>query len=183
MASAGTLADLDRRIGATDNLARRPGLIKSATGTRIHAGGGSDFPALFNGTAGNGQGGEGTENDGRTFVGLGEGNTLEIVFDPAAAPAGVTLQTIRTYAGHHDARASQHYEILAAAAGTPDRFVKLAEVAHDAVSGLNEVTVQSATGAPLATNAAALRFVFKDGPLGFNVYREISLLGQAATPK
>lgn len=178
VAEADTLSALDLRIGASNNLARTPGLIKSATGSRTHDGGGSDFSALFNGTAGNGNGGEVTENDGKTFVGFGEGNTLEIVFDPALAPAGVAIQAIRTYAGHADKRASQQYEVFAAPAGVPDRFVKLAEVNYEADSGLNEVSVQSTTGAPLMANAAAVRFVFQNGPTGFNVYREFSFIGR-----
>jgi hypothetical protein len=178
-AGAGTLAVFDQRIAATNNLARRPGFIKSVDGSRAHEGGGTDFSALFNGTAGNGKGGEGTENDGKTFVGLAKGNTLDLAFDPAQAPAGVALQAIRTYSGHPDARASQQYEVFAAAAGAPDRFVKLAEVAHDTKGGgLQEVSVESATGIPLLANAVALRFVFNDGPTGFNVYREIAIFGK-----
>ncbi len=183
LARAGSPAVFDPALGASNNLARRPGLVKSATGSRAHDGGGSDFAALFNGTAGNGKGGEITENDGRTFVGMGEGSRLDVVFDTAAAPSGVALQAIRTYAGHADARASQRYEVFASAVGTPERFVKLAEVAYDAdAGGCNEVAVQSPAGAPLAARAAAVRFVFKDGPAGFNVYREISLVGTIEGP-
>ena len=180
VAEAGPLAAFDHRIAATNNLARRRGLLKSVTGARAHEGGGSDFSALFNGAAGNGQGGETTANDGKTFVGFGEGNTLELAFDPAQAPAGVTLQAIRTYSGHADARASQHYELFVAAAAAPERFVKLAEVAYDAASGLHEVSVQSTTGAPLLAHAVAVRWVFKNGRAGFNVYREIGLFGELA---
>ena len=48
-------------------------------------GGGSDYSALFNGRVVNGTGAEATENDGRTFVGFGEGDTLTVTFDAAAA--------------------------------------------------------------------------------------------------
>jgi hypothetical protein len=181
--ASGSLSDFDRKIGSADNLARQPGLIKSVTGSREHEGGGQDFAALFNGTAGNSHGGEDTENDGKTFVGFGADNTLDIVFDPAKAPAGVAIEAIRTYSGHADARASQQYEVFAATAGNAGRFVKLAEAAFEAESGLNEVSVLPATGGPLIANAAAVRFVFKSGPSGFNVYREISLIGKPAKAK
>ena len=143
-----------------------------------------DFAALFNGTAGNKKGGEETENDGSTFVGMGDGNTLEVIFDPTKSPNGVAVQTIRTYAGHHDARASQHYTVFAAKTSAPDQFVPLAEVACDAPGGgLNEVTIGTVSNAALMDNVRGLRFAFKDGPAGFNVYREIAVFGQAQPPK
>jgi hypothetical protein len=43
---------------------------------------------LFNGTAGSGSGRAATENDGRTFVGMDRGDTLDIMFDPAKVPKG-----------------------------------------------------------------------------------------------
>ncbi|MBL7222126.1 MAG: hypothetical protein ISS69_18600, partial [Phycisphaerae bacterium] len=133
------------------------------------------FSALFNGTAGNRNGGEGTENDGRTFVGMGEGDSLDIVFDPSKAPEGVTIYTIRSYAGHGDQRASQKYTVYAANASRPDQFVKIASVNYDSRGGLNEVAITSAKGKPLAEATRRLRFVFRGGALGFNVYREIAV--------
>jgi hypothetical protein len=182
-AAAGSLEALNSRIGAAGNLMRQPGMVASANGSRGHDGGGGDFAALFNGTAGNRKGGEETENDGGTFVGMGEGNTLDVVFDPARAPKGVAVQAIRTYAGHGDARASQHYAVFAATASAPDRFVPLAEVAHDASGGgLNEVTIGTVSNATLADGVRSLRFVFKNGPAGFNVYREIAVFGRIQPP-
>jgi len=181
--AAGSLDALNSRIGAAGNLMRQPGLVASANGSRGHDGGGGDFTALFNGTAGSRKGGEETENDGGTFVGMGEGNTLDVVFDPARAPKGVTVQAIRTCAGHGDARASQHYTVLAATAAVPDRFVPLAEVSHDASNGgLNEVSIGTVNNAALADGVRNLRFVFKNGPAGFNVYREIAVFGQVQPP-
>jgi len=139
----GDLKGLDRRIASPRNLARQPGLVKSVAGLAIHSGGGQGFAALFNGTAGNGRGGDGTENDGRTFVGLGDGNTLELVFDPDKAPRGVSVQAITTYAGHHDARASQRYTVYAATVASPTQFVTLGDVHRDCPSGLNEATFGS----------------------------------------
>jgi hypothetical protein len=177
-AVGGTLEASNKQIGSAGNLMRQGGLLSSATGTKAHEGGGGDFTALFNGTMGNGQGGDGTENDGKTFVGMGEGNTLDVVFDPAKAPNGVTVQSIRVYSGHGDARASQRYMVLAAKASAPDKFVQLAEVAYDAPGGLNGATIETVSKAALADGVRGLRFVFKNGPAGFNVYREIAVFGQ-----
>jgi hypothetical protein len=177
-AVAGSLDAIDGRIKSAGNLMRQPGLVASTKGSRGHDGGGGEFSALFNGTAGNKKGGEETENDGGTFVGMAEGNTLDVVFDPARAPKGVTVQALRTCAGHGDARASQRYAVLAARASAPDRFAPLAEAAHEASGGLTEVSIETVDKSPLADGVRALRFVFKDGPAGFNVYREIAVIGQ-----
>jgi hypothetical protein len=182
--AAGPLDAFNGRIGAAGNLMRQAGLVASATGSRGHEGGGRDFTALFNGTAGNRKGGDETENDGSTFVGMGEGNTLEVVFDPAQAPKGVTVQNIRTYSGHADARASQRYTVFAAKTSAPDRFVQLAEVAYDAPDGgLHEAVIGTVSKAALMDGVRSLRFVFRNGPLGFNVYREIAVFGQVQPAK
>ncbi|MHC4199257.1 MAG: hypothetical protein ACYSU0_04640, partial [Planctomycetota bacterium] len=183
-ASGGSLRDFDRAIASRDNLLGRPGLLKSVSGSRSHdGGGGGGFSALFNGTAGSRKGGEGTENDGHTFVGMAEGNTLELVFDPAEAPKGVPIHVIRTYAGHGDARASQKYTVYAALAATPDRFVKIVDVSYDVPGGLTEVAVSPVRKVPLVKAARCLRFVFGNGALGFNVYREIAVFGAPAPQK
>jgi len=179
--SGGSLKDFDRIISARDNLLRQGGLVKSISGSKNHAGGGSDFSALFNGTAGNRNGSEGTENDGRTFVGMAEGNTLDIVFDPSKAPKGVTIHAIRSYAGHADQRASQKYTVYAAKTATPDQFVKITSVNYDSRGGLNEVVITSTKNKPLAESAGRLRFIFRNGALGFNVYREIAVQSKTIT--
>jgi hypothetical protein len=177
--STGSTADFNRNIGAAENLMLRPGMVQSATGSRAHDGGGGDFTALFNGTAGNKNGMVDTSNDGATFVGMAEGNTLDLALDPVLAPNGAPVFAIRTYAGHGDARASQHYSVYASKASSPDRFVKLAEVGCDAPhGGLNEAAIEGLKNTPLMEGARNLRFVFKDGPMGFNVYREIAVFDQ-----
>jgi hypothetical protein len=175
--SGATLEASSKLIGAAGNLMRQAGLVASVTGTKGHEGGGRDFSALFNGTAGNGKGGDETENDGKTFVGFGDDNTLEIVFDAAKAPNGVTVQSIRTYSGHGDARASQRYTVFAAKASAPDKYVPLAEVTCNGDGGLNEAVIETISKAPLADGVRALRFAFKNGAAGFNVYREIAVFG------
>jgi len=173
--SMGPMKDFDRNIARGGNVMRRPGWIKSVLGTQSHEGGGGGFTALFNGTAGNGKGGARTENDGRTFVGMAERNTLDIVFDPAKAPQGLPIHAIRTYAGHHDARASQNYTAYAARAKSPDELVKIAEVRFDLSDGLSEVALTPVRKVALIEGVVRLRFVFGSGSAGFNVYRELAV--------
>lgn len=155
-----------------DNLLKDAALYKVA-GQATHKGGGRDFAALFNGTALNGAGQEATADDGRTFIGFGEGDTLTLTF---AHP--VTLHAVQTVAGHPDTRASQNYDVWAATVATPARFEKIAGVERSAESGFTRVEWSRADGKPLAQKVAAVRFLFKNGPAGFNVYREIALFGK-----
>lgn len=142
--------------------------ISSATEEHVaHDGGGSDAGALFNGTTRNGSGGDDTLNDGRTFRGYGAGASLTLRLCAAARLAG-----IRTFAGHGDARASQGYTVFVAHAGEPDRFVKLADAAARCGGGASELRIKADMD-----DVVAVRFEFRDGPLGFNVYREINLVG------
>lgn len=132
-----------------------------------HDGGGSNQDALFNGTTRNGSGGDETLDDGKTFRGYGAGSTLTLRF---ARPVG--LAAIRTFAGHGDARASQGYTVLAARAVEPAKYVKLAGASVRCEGGASELRVKAE-----APGVVAVRFEFQDGPLGFNVYREINLIG------
>jgi hypothetical protein len=174
----GAVSDFDGEIRDAGNLVHPAGLTSAVSGSSAHNGGGSDFSALFNHTAGNGSGGEGTENDGRTFVGMGAGSTLELTFDPVKAPRGVSLSAVRTYAAHGDARASQHYDLYALTDSAPGDFNKIAAVDSVCNGELNEVTVSSIQDDPLAKGVRKLRFVFRNGALGFNVYREITVEGR-----
>jgi len=176
--AGGTLKDFDRTINSPDNLLRRAGVVKSVAGTPSHAGGGSGFGALFNGTSGSRNGGEMTDNDGHTFVGMDQDSTLEIIFDQENFPGGVAIAALRTYAGHHDSRASQNYTLFASRRAEPERFVKIAEVASHVDGGLHEVTISSLKNEPLITDVERLRFVFQKGPSGFNVYREIAVFAE-----
>lgn len=127
-----------------------------------HTGGGEDPSALFDGVSD----GE-TEDDGRTFRGYADGDWLELQLKQPC-----DLSEIRTFARHHDARASQGYRVLAAYADAPGRFVKIA-------AGEKQATEESEVRLPLnVKNVVALRFEFQSGPLGFNVYREINLIGR-----
>ena len=85
------------------------------------------------------------------------------------------LSEIRTFAGHGDARASQHYTVLVATSAEPERFVKIAAGSKRCGGGASELRLPVK-----AKDVVAVRFEFQGGPLGFNVYREINIIGQAA---
>ena len=147
-------------------------IASTAEANVAHDGGGQDASALFNGTTKNGSGGDETLNDGKTFRGYAAGSSLTIRFEhPGDIPS------IRTFAGHGDARASQSYTLSVAYAGTPDNFVPLTHATLSIADGTSEIRMNLAL-----KNAIALRFEFENGPLGFNVYREIEVIGQSSTP-
>lgn len=181
--ASGSLDGFDRRISADNNMLLKEKLLKSVSGTRSHDGGGGEFSALFNGTAGNGSGAEDTQNDGKTFVGMADNNTLDLVFDTASTPKGLPVYAVRTYAGHGDSRASQQYTLYASKVSAPDQFVKLADVDYKASGGLSEVSILTADNNMLIDSVCKLRFVFKNGQDGFNVYREIAVFGLLAVQK
>jgi hypothetical protein len=149
----------------------KTGLVSIASTSEenvAHDGGGKDAGALFNGTTQNGSGGDETLNDGKTFRGYGAGSSLTIRLEQPS-----DIACIRTFAGHGDARASQNYTLFAAYASAPEKFVKLTHAAVQCDGGASALKIM-----PAVKNAVALRFEFENGPLGFNVYREINLLGK-----
>jgi len=136
-----------------------------------HTGGGKDAGALFNGTTKNGSGGDATQDDGKTFRGYGAGSVLTIQL---TGPHDLT--EIRTFAGHADERASQDYTVLVTHAAAPKKFERLATATLRCDGGASELRVKTE-----AKGVVAVRFEFQNGPLGFNVYREIIVVGQPAT--
>ncbi len=160
-----------RSTAAFESDVQKAGLVACGRITEervVHAGGGSDASALFNGTTKNGSGGDETADDGKTFRGYGAGSVLTIQL---TAPHDLT--EIRTFAGHPDGRASQGYTVSVARAAEPKKFVELTMAVLECVGGASELR------APVKAKAVvAVRFEFQDGPLGFNVYREINLVGQ-----
>ena len=151
----------------------RTGLVSVASTSETdlaHDGGGKYASALYNGTTKNGANGDQTLNDAKTFRGYGTGSSLTIRFEHST-----DIARIMTFAGHGDARASQSYTLFAAFAAAPTKFVKLTHAAVQCAGGASELRISLA-----AKNAIALRFEFENGPLGFNVYREINLVGREA---
>ncbi|MGA2498632.1 MAG: alpha-L-rhamnosidase C-terminal domain-containing protein [Tepidisphaeraceae bacterium] len=138
-----------------------------------HAGGGKDASALTNGTTRNGSGGSDTADDGKTFRGYGDGDWLTFSLKQPC-----DLSEIRSFAGHPDARATQRYTVLVAYAADPAKFVKIASGSKSCVGGASELRI-----AVKASGVVAIRFEFQSGPSGFNVYREINILGQPAAGK
>lgn len=130
-------------------------------------GGGTDASALFNGTLRNASGGDATRGDGCTFRGYGAGAVLEIELDGPH-----DLEAVKVYAGHGDARASQRYRLLAASEASPSRFQPVGQACNEATGGFTETVVKTDV-----RRAVAVRLEFASGPLGFNVYREVQILG------
>jgi len=128
---------------------------------------------LLNGTVLNASGGSTSVDDGKTVRGYAGGDWLTFQLKQPC-----DLTELRTFSGHNDARASQRYNVLIATAAAPEKFVKLATGNKPCDSGLSELRV------PLkATGVIAVRLEFESGPHGFNVYREINLIGQPSKLK
>ena len=150
-----------------------------------HDGGGVNTEALFNGTTRNGAGGDETLNDGKTFRGYGRTNSLTLHLDTSKNRVGYDLTKLLTFAGHPDSRGSQSYAIYLAFAAEPTKFIRLASASVPCSGGASELRFTAKDGGVLdngtgcrAHGVVAVRFEFQDGPLGFNVYREINLVGQ-----
>ncbi len=157
-----------------------------------HMGGGTDADAIRNGTTKNGAGGAETMDDGKTFRGYGTGSTLVFQLNTRRNPAGYDITRIATFAGHADSRASQNYSVSIATVSAPTRFITIvpsASVACD--SGSSEIVLKGVgsgvllgSGGIRASGVAAIRFDFRDGSVengngsGFNVYREIQVVGK-----
>ncbi len=137
-------------------------------------GGGQNATALFNGTTLNAAGQTATMDDGQTFRGYGKGDALTLFLDTSKSPAGFDLTEIRTIAGHGDGRASQNYKVSLARAAAPEKFDPLETVQCKIGSGSTQVLIP---GTAALRGVVALRFEFEDGPVGFNVYREICVKG------
>ncbi len=132
-----------------------------------HTGGGTDASCLFNGTSANGDGGADTRDDGETFRGYGNGDWLVVRFKKPC-----DIDGLRTISAHSDARASQRFCVKLAYEGEPGKFIKAGDVSRRTEHG------ESVMDTPLnAKKVVALRLEFADGPLGFCVYREISVTG------
>ena len=145
-------------------------------GAQPHDGGGDSAAALRNGTTLNGEGGEETADDGKTFRGYGKGSVVTLRLDLKASPRGYDLAALHTFAGHDDARSSQTYDILVARVDAPERFAPAGQVSSPSIGGATYART------PLdVKNAAAVRLVFKDSPVGFSVMREMVVTGKPAT--
>ena len=77
---------------------------------------------------------------------------------------------------HADRRASQNYTVFGATVTEPERFVELDSVDFTATDGMTDMTITRQDKKPLAEKLRALKFVFRNGPLGFNVYQEIQVV-------
>lgn len=145
------------------------------TGTLEAKGGAGNAGPIRNGTTRNASGGAETLDDGKTFRAYGQGNSITFRLDLTHILQGHDLEEVRSFAGHNDARASQSYSVSIATAADPRKFVKVTDTAITCQTGATMMRVPTK-----ASGVVAVRFDFADGPLGFNVYREICLLAPAA---
>ena len=157
------------------------GLLDIASVTEEHVAlEGGNPEALRNGTTRNGSGGDETLNDGSTYRAYDKASVLTFQLDIAKNPGGYDLAKILTFSGHKDSRASQAYTVLVASVADPAVFTKLATAALPCDGGASELRLCAKDAEVLGHHLAAVRFAFEDGPIGFNVYREINLVGQPA---
>lgn len=139
------------------------------SGSMQSPGGAKDAGPIRNGTTRNGSGTAETKDDGKTYRGYGNGNSLLFRIKN---PQGAYLSEIRSFAGHPDARASQNYSVWIAKADAPEKFIKVREVKALSPGGGTQLRV-----AVNAQKVVSVRLEFGDGPSGFNVYREFCLIG------
>ena len=157
----------------------------------VDSGGGVNADPVRNGTTLNGSGRPETRNDGKTFRGYGAGSSVTFLLNTARSPNGYDVLQIRTFAGHEDSRAGQNYSVSVSHHSDPAKFTLLVPSASVACEGgSSEIVIRDLQGGVIANGpavnaggVAAVRFDFQDGPLGFNVYREIRVVGRATTPK
>lgn len=132
--------------------------------------GAKDAGALFNRTTLNGEGQPSTQDDGKTYRGFGAGQSLTMKISAAES---LRLVALETFAAHTDARASQAYRVLVAKANQPEHFEMLTDAQVFCQGGATKMRI------PIkAKNVVAIRLEFFNGPSGFNVYREICLVGK-----
>jgi hypothetical protein len=142
------------------------------SGSMQSEGGAKDASPIHNGTTRNGSGTAETKDDGKTYRGYGDGNSVTFRIKN---PQGENLTEIRSFAGHPDARASQHYSVWIAKADAPGQFIKVKEVKAQSSGGGTQLRVKID-----AKQVVAVRLDFGNGSAGFNVYREICLLGSTS---
>ena len=161
--SAASESAFEAELPAADRLVPVAGVVESGD---FHGHGG-DASAVRNGTTRNGSGTAETLDDAKTFRPYGKGSSLMFKLGGSGTPVG----EIQSFAGHRDGRASQAYSVWIAKAGAPDQFIKVAEARAVSQGGATRLRVPVNDA-----KVVAVRLDFADGPLGFNVYREICIV-------
>lgn len=148
----------------------------------------------------------GTEGTESAFTVMPNQVTLTFTLDTVAAPQGYAVERIRTYAGWDSGRDGQAYVVEYATVDAPGTFVTLATVTRfdntsfplmrtsyefdDETHEFTEVQVPdedyshtlvelTSVGGSLASNVAAVRFVFGGVENGGTGFREFDLIGEA----
>ncbi|HEV2208704.1 MAG TPA: immunoglobulin domain-containing protein [Verrucomicrobiae bacterium] len=127
-----------------------------------------------------------------TLASCGTGAGGTVTYTLSGPEGGYDLTNIVVYGGWSDGgRDEQHYTIYYSTVADPATFIALTAFAYDPtppapsnVPTTARVTLTSATGGPLATNVAAVRFDFTNpsGENGWSGYSEIQLFGSASAP-
>jgi len=193
--SSDSEADFEEDV-AKDSLVHvgQPSFLSITDEHFSHAGGGTNADALRNGTTLNGSMQAETINDGKTFRGYGDGDSITFNLNSSKNKAGYDLTRIVTFAGASDSRASQNYSVSVAYVSEPTKFVPLIPSASVACGGgSSKILLANPKGGVIegtdgakAAGVSSIRFAFRNGSekagpgVGFNVYREINLIGHAS---
>lgn len=145
-----------------------------------------DISRLYDGDFGT-FGSSGLGGDGHYTV-MPNNVTITFTFDLTTNTAGYDLSAIRTFASWDDGRDGQSYQVQYSTASAPSTFNSLYTIASynpSFVTGdpANTVVQLTASSGSLATNVAALRFVFTGFENGGTAYREFDVVGAAAVPE
>jgi hypothetical protein len=143
--------------------------------------GGSGAPVLTDGTFG-------PANNAASYAFGGFGGGLSVTY----SLGGATLTNIVVYSGWHDyGEDGQFYNVLYSTTNAPTIFIPLASIWDNPPTGLyfgtdaERVDISMSTGAPLATNVAAVKFDFSPQDdiyidYGSSAYAQIVLQGSLA---
>jgi hypothetical protein len=138
-----------------------------------------DLSRLYDGDFGS-FGSSGLGGDGHYTV-MPNNVTITFAFDISTHIAGYDLSAIQTFASWDDGRDGQGYQVFYSTAAAPSTFTSLYTIASYNPSGLSDpattvVQLTSSSGA-LATNVAALEFVFSGFENSGTAYREFDDIG------
>lgn len=141
-----------------------------------------DLSRLYDGEFGS-FGSTGLGSDGQYTV-MPNNVTITFAFDLSINTAGYDLSAIRTFASWDDGRDGQSYHVLYSTVSAQSTFTSLYTLDPynpSGFGGLATTVVQltSSSGA-LATNVAALQFVFTGFESGGTAYREFDVIGAAS---
>lgn len=137
-----------------------------------------DISRLYDGALGT-YGSSGLGGDGQYNV-MPNNVTITFTFDLTTNTAGYDLSTIRTFASWDSGRNGQSYEVRYSTADAPTSFSTLYTIATYNPSDSTTMVQLSTISGNLASNVAALEFVFTGFENSGTGYREFDVLGAAS---